>query len=168
MKWGNRSQRSTLQEMSENGYSLLAERLRDFGEKEIVEEILQKEFRSVLKTSDLYDGYVAHLMQGVNETKASHGKLSMGKSMQRLLSLIHKCWKNGEPVLLVGETGCGKTTACQVLAELGKKTLHIYNCHQHSETSDFIGSYRPARSTQVASEKFWLAARELMKVHLAE
>ena len=164
LKWGNRSQRSTLQEMSENGYSLLAERLRDFGEKEIVEEILQKEFRSVLKTSDLYDGYVAHLMQGVNETKASHGKLSMGKSMQRLLSLIHKCWKNGEPVLLVGETGCGKTTACQVLAELGKKTLHIYNCHQHSETSDFIGSYRPARSTQVASEKFWLAARELMKV----
>ena len=42
LKWGNRSQRTTLQEMSDNGYTLLAERLRDSGEKVIVKNILQK------------------------------------------------------------------------------------------------------------------------------
>lgn len=44
-----------------------------------------------------------------------------------------------EPVLLVGETGGGKTTVCQLLSDkLGLK-LHILNCHQYTETSDFLG-----------------------------
>ena len=32
------------------------------------------------------------------------------QSMCRLFVLLDQCIKNGEPVLLVGETGCGKTT----------------------------------------------------------
>ena len=161
LKWGNRSQRTTLQEMSDNGYTLLAERLRDSGEKVIVKNILQKEFKSTLKTESMYDDYVASLLREADGSGRLDSKISMGKSMQRLFALIHKCWRNGEPVLLVGETGCGKTTACQMLASLQQKYLHIYNCHQHSETSDFIGSYRPSRNTQLATEKFLLIAREL-------
>ena len=50
-----------------------------------------------------------------------------------------------EPVLLVGETGTGKTTVCQMAAHMRGQRLHILNCNQHTETSDFLGGFRPAR-----------------------
>ena len=40
--------------------------------------------------------------------------------MRRMCVLIAQAWKFEEPVLLVGETGCGKTTAVQVLAKVWK------------------------------------------------
>lgn len=50
----------------------------------------------------------------------SHDELeSMGlkniiytENLKRLACVVHKCLVNKEPVLLVGETGCGKTTIC--------------------------------------------------------
>ena len=48
-------------------------------------------------------------------------------------------------MLLVGETGTGKTTVCQMAALMRGQRLHILNCNQHTETSDFLGGFRPAR-----------------------
>ncbi len=48
-------------------------------------------------------------------------------------------------MLLVGETGTGKTTVCQMTALMRGQRLHILNCNQHTETSDFLGGFRPAR-----------------------
>ena len=59
--------------------------------------------------------------------------------MWRLYFLIERCYSSREPVLLVGETGGGKTTVCQVLSAVLGVKLHILNCHQYTETSDFIG-----------------------------
>ena len=36
------------------------------------------------------------------------------RSMRRLYTLLDRCLQHQEPVLLVGETGTGKTTVCQV------------------------------------------------------
>lgn len=59
--------------------------------------------------------------------------------MWRLHFLVKRCYELREPVLLVGETGGGKTTVCQLLSiDMGLK-LHILNCHQYTETSDFLG-----------------------------
>lgn len=65
--------------------------------------------------------------------------LSLTKSMQRLFFLVERCYQLREPVLLVGETGGGKTTVCQLLSACLQMKLHILNCHQYTETSDFIG-----------------------------
>ena len=51
-------------------------------------------------------------------------------SMQRLYSLVAACMQHNEPVLLVGETGTGKTTVAQLYAEAVGQTLHMVNCHQ--------------------------------------
>lgn len=59
--------------------------------------------------------------------------------MQRLYFLVERCFRVQEPVLLVGETGGGKTTVCQCLSILLGSKLHILNCHQYTETSDFLG-----------------------------
>jgi midasin (ATPase involved in ribosome maturation) len=43
---------------------------------------------------------------------------------------VGRCLEHKEPVLLVGETGCGKTTVCQLYAALLNRKLHMLNCHQ--------------------------------------
>lgn len=67
--------------------------------------------------------------------------------------LLERCLENGEPALLVGETGIGKTTACQLLAASRGQRLHILNCNQHTETSDFLGGYRPNRSRRAIATR---------------
>lgn len=59
--------------------------------------------------------------------------------MKKLYFLVERCFQLREPVLLVGETGGGKTTVCQLLNACLQSKLHILNCHQYTETSDFIG-----------------------------
>ena len=59
-------------------------------------------------------------------------------------------WQHAEPVLLVGETGTGKTSACQRLAQQRGQRLHIVNCNQHTEAADLLGGYRPARYVALA------------------
>ncbi len=54
--------------------------------------------------------------------------------------------QHSEPALLVGDTGTGKTTVCQMLTLMRGQKLHIINCNQHTETSDFLGGFRPVRS----------------------
>ena len=43
---------------------------------------------------------------------------------------------------------CGKTTVCQLYAEIMKKSLHAVNCHLHTESADFLGGLRPVRHKQ--------------------
>lgn len=67
-------------------------------------------------------------------------------TLQKLFKLIGLCLHYNEPVLLVGGTGCGKTTAVQLVAQALHQHLVILNCHAHTETSDIIGGQRPSRT----------------------
>lgn len=58
---------------------------------------------------------------------------------------VGKACEFKEPILLVGETGCGKTTLCQLLAASRNQDLATVNCHMHSESADFLGGLRPVR-----------------------
>lgn len=78
-------------------------------------------------------------------------------STVRTYSLVAACLASDEPVLLVGETGTGKTTICQLYAQAIGQTLQMINCHQHTETADFIGGLRPARGRAFQLEE--LSAR---------
>ena len=69
------------------------------------------------------------------------------KMPMSLQGTMYRCWKHAEPALLIGETGTGKTTVCQLVAHMRGQPLVIVNCNQHTEASDFLGSYRPTRQT---------------------
>lgn len=56
---------------------------------------------------------------------------------------LERALRFNEPVLLVGETGGGKTTVCQMVAALKGCQLQIINCHSNTEAADFIGGLRP-------------------------
>jgi midasin len=80
-------------------------------------------------------------------------ELIISRQLKRLAVLVHKCLRNQEPVLLVGETGCGKTTLCQVFAALNNQQLFSINCHQNTETSDFIGCMRTRKNLQKTQDE---------------
>lgn len=63
----------------------------------------------------------------------------------RLLERLAACISLAEPILLVGETGTGKTTVVQHLATLmpNRPTLHVVNMSQQSDSSDLLGGFRP-------------------------
>jgi midasin len=144
--------------LAEDGYMLLAERLRDPQEKEVVKQVLERTLRVKVDPPSMYTRTgpapfeaLQTLLQDPStpkETVAAMDTLAWSPGLMRLYTLVHKCLEAGENVLLVGETGCGKTTVCQMLALLRQQRLHIINCHQHSETADFLGGFRPSRERE--------------------
>ncbi|DBA04889.1 TPA: hypothetical protein N0F65_006891 [Lagenidium giganteum] len=200
LRWAERRP-MTKQALAEEGYCLLAERLRKDEEKEIVKEVLEKKCNVTIDLHALYytgevrestllneNGEVEHeVAWGTNEqfkrvqqmveeaaelaargeklegNAAGLEKISITKSLRRLFSLVGRCLQNEEPVLLVGETGCGKTTVCQLYSLLFNQPLHILNCHQHTETSDFLGCLRPVRGKEKIAGDLLQALQQLFE-----
>ncbi|EFC46939.1 midasin [Naegleria gruberi] len=138
------------QNAAEEGFMLLAERLRRDEEKDIVKEILEKVFKTKLDLERMYNPKELDNLQVAGST------IVWTKTMKRMYVLVGKCLQFSEPALLVGDTGTGKTTVCQVYADIYEQHLRILNCHQHTETSDILGSLRPVRG------------REKLKIELEE
>lgn len=86
------------------------------------------------------------------DASALSSAMAWTPAARRLFSLVESCLEHSEPALLVGETGCGKTSVCQLLALLRGQKLRILNCHQHTETGDFLGGFRPARKESDAED----------------
>lgn len=60
--------------------------------------------------------------------------------------------ESNEAILLVGETGCGKTTLAELLSYVLKRPFYSINCHKHTEASDLLGSLRPASDPNSTSK----------------
>eukprot|EP00915_Cephaloidophora_sp_WS-2016_P006904 GHVH01009313.1.p1 GENE.GHVH01009313.1~~GHVH01009313.1.p1 ORF type:complete len:5962 (+),score=1014.85 GHVH01009313.1:48-17933(+) len=89
------------------------------------------------------------------------GTLLLNPHARRLLSISLRSILFNEPLLLVGETGTGKTTMIQVAswvidtnrrarsrAITSSRNLTICNLHQHSEASDLLGGMRPCTTDE--------------------
>src|SRR5277367_6049151 len=127
------------QQLAENGYMLLAERVRRVEERVVVKQVIEKVMKVKIDENSLYD------LTKLDPQGTQGAGLIWTKAMRRLLVVVSQALVNNEPVLLVGETGSGKTTVCQVLAERMGKELHVINAHQNTETGDIIGGQRPYR-----------------------
>ncbi|KAF2862321.1 P-loop containing nucleoside triphosphate hydrolase protein [Piedraia hortae CBS 480.64] len=137
-RWAGRKA-STVQELGTNGFLLLGERVRSEEEravvKSVIESVMSRRGAKVEIDVEGVYGFEVPKVKGVVWTTA----------MRRLFTLVERAVRNNEPVLLVGETGCGKTSVVQVLAEVMGRRLRILNAHQNTETGDLIGSQRPVR-----------------------
>jgi MoxR-like ATPase len=60
--------------------------------------------------------------------------------------LINNAMLCNENILLVGETGVGKTTMIQNLAKVMNTKLNVINLSQSSDASDLFGGYKPINS----------------------
>ncbi|XP_074625737.1 midasin-like [Acropora palmata] len=141
--------------IAEDGYMLLAGRCRNPSECAVIQEVIELHMKRKINLDLLFgDPSSVQLSPGISEliTQVTTSSLEgfehivWTHSMRRLAILAGRALQFGEPVLLVGETGCGKTTICQLLAALWNQKLFAVNCHMHSESSDFLGGLRPVRN----------------------
>ncbi|CAG4947470.1 unnamed protein product [Colias eurytheme] len=140
------------QHIADEGYLILAGKVRQTDERSIIEEVIEKHIKRKVDPKNLFS-----LHQNTSPVTKSTLEMLLSNQLQefshvvwtynmrRLAVLIAKAFTFNEPVLLVGETGCGKTTICQVLAALSRRQLLSVNCHMHTESSDFLGGLRPVR-----------------------
>ena len=168
------------QQLAEDGFAVLGERLRSEDEKITVTEVLQKLLNTKVSSNSfflvsrklefhflpfikfcllqinmqaLYDAVEMPQMSESDAAEAGLGRLVWTQTFRRMYWLLDRCLRTSEPALLVGETGLGKTSVCQLAAYARGQALRIINCNQHTETSDFLGGYRPNRSREQALGK---------------
>lgn len=77
------------------------------------------------------------------QMETSAAKFSYTRPSACLLERIASCVARSEPVLLVGETGTGKTSSVQYLARSTGHKLVVINMNQQSESADLLGGYKP-------------------------
>lgn len=137
--------------LADQGYFLLGTRCRNRQDELTVIEVLEKLLKRRIQPEKLFSSESPYLPQGLQADG-----VVMTLDMRRMVVLCSEAWQCDEPVLFVGETGCGKTTAAHLLSKVVprtcatshsnssfKGTLLSINCHERTETSDLLGSIRP-------------------------
>uniref|UniRef100_UPI00358FB529 midasin n=1 Tax=Myxine glutinosa TaxID=7769 RepID=UPI00358FB529 len=138
-----------LQYLANDGYRLLAGRVRKDEEAAVIRSVIEKHFRRTVSPNNLFSEHnLKDILQRWNsrpEIPSEFRHLVWTAGLRRMAALLSRALEHREPVLLVGGTGCGKTTMCQLFAALAGRPLHSLNCHQHLDTADLLGGLRPAR-----------------------
>ncbi|KAM9355690.1 midasin [Pholidichthys leucotaenia] len=139
-----------LQHLADDGYMLLAGRVRKPEEEVVILSILEKHFKRTVNPETLFtqkqiSTQFSPLIDSIAGVPEEFRHVVWTHSMRRLAVLVGRALRFGESVLLVGDTGCGKTTICQLYAALAGQKFFSVNCHLHMETSDFLGGLRPVR-----------------------
>ncbi|XP_070589310.1 midasin [Erythrolamprus reginae] len=136
-----------LQHLANDGFMLLAGRVRKQEEVDIIQRVIEKYFKRKLDLQYLFseESVKKQLGAGLPGMDQEFSHIVWTQGMRRLAILAGRALEFGEPVLLVGDTGCGKTTICQIFAAIANQKLYSVNCHLHMETSDFLGGLRPVR-----------------------
>ena len=136
------------QELADNGYMLLAERSRRPEDKMVVKEVIETVMGVRIDEDSIYNLFRSDMDMSayLGHPVPDQSSVIWTKAMQRLYILVCRGLKFNEPILLVGETGSGKTSVCQVFADASSQQLVGLNCHQNTETADIIGGLRPVRN----------------------
>jgi midasin len=142
--------------MAEEGYLVLAARVRNKEEDKVILNILENVFKRKVETEQLFSlsektsPLTRALLEQLMSAHATtlYPTVAWALDLRRLLVLLGHAWNHKEPVLLVGETGCGKITVVEVLAKLNSIKLFSLNCHNNTESSDFLGGLRPDKGGQ--------------------
>lgn len=125
LRWAERKATSKLQ-LAQEGYMLLAERLRTPEERNIVREVIENQLGVAVDCNSLYYGETsdarAMLERVASDTCISSKSVSQliesvapTKSLLRLLSLVLRCVRQKEPVLVVGGKYASSAQLVQVI-----------------------------------------------------
>lgn len=141
------------QHLADEGYLVLAGKARKSTEAEVIRDVLQKYLKRTVDPNNLFalhentSTVTKEILTAVlNKEFPEFKHIVWTYPMRKLAVLIGSSMKFKEPVLLVGETGAGKTSVVQLLARIFDRRLFSVNCHMHSESSDFLGGLRPVRN----------------------
>lgn len=98
------------------GYFLLAARCRNKNDEEFVTRTLEKHLKRQINVEELFTLSSKYMPSNVQNMISSN--IAWTYAMRRMVVLSTQAWNCDEPVLLVGETGCGKTTVAQIISQV--------------------------------------------------
>ncbi|KKY20099.1 putative aaa atpase [Phaeomoniella chlamydospora] len=145
------------EQLAIHGFMLLAERVREPAEKLAVKQIIEEVMKVKINESQLYSP--SAIPQSI--VKPPSG-IVWTFATRRLAVLIMKAIEHNEPVLLIGETGAGKTQVFQTISHMLGKSLSIVNAHVNLETGDLIGAQRPIRNRAAIEQQLREDLKNLM------
>ncbi|KAI9934908.1 hypothetical protein ASPWEDRAFT_175629 [Aspergillus wentii DTO 134E9] len=158
-RWALR-QADDREQLAINGFMLLAERVRNPQERAAVKGVIEEVMKVRIDEDEIYGQ--SQLEKAAPFLKELSPGIVWTKAMRRLFVLVSRAIQNNEPVLLVGETGCGKTQLCQAVADLCKKELFTVNAHVNLETGDLIGAQRPVRNRSAIEKQLLSDLQEVL------
>ncbi|TBT99712.1 putative AAA ATPase, partial [Hamiltosporidium magnivora] len=155
------------EEVYENGVMLLFERQRNYMDRCVVKGVLDDVFRGVVRSrgvSNSTSNYhpvsnstsTYHPVSNSTSTyhpvsnssnnyhpfnNSSNTSFVLTPSYLRMYMLIYTAWINKEPILLIGETGIGKTKMLEYVSNLMGVNIETFSCNSNTQTHDFIGYY---------------------------
>ena len=94
-------------------------------------------------------GRVTLTSSAVTDVSAIVQQFAFNHHSLRMLERLAACVAMDEPVLLVGETGSGKTTSVQELANMTRRKLVVQNLSLSTDASDLFGGFRPVSLRQL-------------------
>ncbi|KAG8831558.1 hypothetical protein FRC17_002942, partial [Serendipita sp. 399] len=144
-RWAGRDAGS-VQELAEIGYMLIAEKSRRNDDKSVVKEVIQDVLKVTIDEKVIYNVYDPVVAGSLSCPIPSESSVVWTCAMQRLFVLVSRALRHNEPVLLVGDTGSGKTSVCELYSHTVGSELYTVNCHQSTETADLLGGQRPIRN----------------------
>ena len=147
--------------MAEEGFLVLAARIRDASESGVVREVIEKVFKKTVDPGSIFSienpslalRAEMDLIKASSSSAAAGARLVWTRQAVRMAALVLHSFRFREPVLLVGETGCGKTSVSSAVSKdiLGQSFLTV-NCHLNTEATDFLGGLRPCRNRAAGGE----------------
>lgn len=174
-RWGMR-QAEDYNQLALNGYMLIAERTRKSEDGLVVKQVLEEVLKVKIDLGKMYDIFDQVRMSTLlgADLASSLGKAVEGtgivwtSAMRRLVCLVACGLRYSEPVLLVGETGTGKTSVCEVLSNVFSSFLITVNCHQNTDAADLLGGQRPIRNRTVLRETARVNGLTILQQHMKE
>ena len=153
IKWGSR-EIDSYEKLAMEGFILLGEKLSNKEDKEMVRKIIEKNLKQKKIKLDVeiinkyYEDYVQNKFLKDSINNDINKEIKFTKSIERIITLVDKAISNNEAVLLIGDTGTGKTLSIEYLAKHYKRKLTTINCHENMDTNDFLGSLRSTLNYQ--------------------
>ncbi|XP_033336576.2 midasin [Megalopta genalis] len=152
------------QHLADEGYLVLSSKVRHPEECLEIIQVLKKHLKrdvdpeSLFSLSDKTSPVTKPILECLLSKKIpGFEHIVWTFQMRKMAVLLTKACDFREPVLLIGETGGGKTTICQLLSTIRQQELSVVNCHMHTEASDFLGSLRPVRDHKDSQKLFeWM------------
>ncbi|XP_076758301.1 midasin [Xylocopa sonorina] len=149
------------QHLADEGYLVLSSKARRPEECQEIIEVLKKHLKrdvdpdALFSLSERTSTVTRSILESLLSKKIpGFEHVVWTFQMRKMAVLLSKACDFKEPVLLIGETGGGKTTVCQLLSVIREQELSIVNCHMHTEASDFLGSLRPVRDHSETQKLF--------------